>query len=241
VARLSRKELKKDEIRETLAHSAEAISSHQKLVYSIVIPALIIAIGFLGWKYYQRTQDAKASAALSGAMLAYNGTVKSLGQPPIPGMPAYANQKIKFEDASKELLAVADRYPRTPAGEMARYYSAVCLAWLGRTPEAEKQLGQLQSARGRGIADLARFELAQLYDRTGKGNLATPIYQQLLAKPSPFVPKPLVLLAFGDHYSKADPKRAAKLYEEVKSEFSGTGLAEQADKRLQMLVLAGKT
>jgi predicted negative regulator of RcsB-dependent stress response len=239
VARLSRKELKKDEIRDTLAHSAEAISSHRKLVYSIVIPALIVAIGFLGWKYHQRTQAAKASDALTGAMFAYNGMVKNAGQLPIPGVPTYADEKTKYEDAYKKLSGVADHYPRTPAGEMARYYSAICLSRLGRTADAEKQLAQLTSARGRGIADLARFELAQLYDRAGKGDLATPIYQQLLANPSPFVPKPLVLLAFGDHYRSTDPKQAAKLYQEVKSEFSGTGLAAEADKRLQML--AGKT
>jgi len=239
VARLSRKELKKDELRETLAHSAEAITSHRRLVYSLLIPLVIALLGFLGWKYYRGTQAAKASAALADALTAYNGLVKTPGQPLLPGVPTYPTQNDKYQDAYKKLLAVADGYPRTSAGAMARYYSAVCLEKLGRSADAEKPLTQLESAGDRSIADLARFELAQIYDQTGKSNLATPLYQQLLAKPSLFVPKPLVLLAFGDHWAKTDPQQAAKLYNQVKSEFSGTGMADEANKRLQML--AGKT
>ncbi len=238
MARLSRKELKKDELRETLAHGAEAITSHRRLVYSLGIPAVIVILVILGWKYYEQRQAAKASAALADAMIAYDAPVQKPGQPIPPGIPSYASEEAKYVDANKKLLAVADRYPRTSAGEMARYYAAICLEQLGRTADAEKPLAQLQSARG-GIGDLARFELAQIYEQTGKGNLAAPIYQQLLAKPSPLVPKPMVLLALGDHYLRTDPKQAAKYYNEVKAEFSGTGMADVADKRLQML--AGKT
>jgi tetratricopeptide (TPR) repeat protein len=238
VARLSRKELKKDEIRETLAHGAEAITSHRRLVYSLGIPALIVLLGILGGKYYEQRQAAKASAALANAMVAYNAPVQTAGQPVLPGLPSYSSQTVKYEDVNKKLLAVADRYPRAAAGEMARYYSAICLERLGRPTDAEKSLEKLQPARG-GVGDLARFELAQIYEQTGKGNLALPIYQQLLAKPSPLVPKPMVLLALGDYYLKSDPKQAAKYYTELKSEFSGTGMADVAGKRLQML--GGKT
>jgi tetratricopeptide (TPR) repeat protein len=234
VARLSRKELKKDEIRETFAHGAEAITSHRRLIYSLGIPALIVILGILGWKYYERMQAAKASVALASAMTAYDAPVQALGQSVLPGLPSYLTQKDKYEDANKKLLAVADRYPRTSPGEMARYYSAICLERLGRYADAEKALARLQSAGG-GVGDLGRFQLAQLYEQTGKSNLVVPLYQQLLAKPSPLVPKPLVLLALGDHYLKTDPKQAARYYNEVKSEFSGTGMADVADKRLQML------
>ncbi len=238
MARLSRKELKKDEIRETLAHSAEAITSHRRLIYSLGIPALIVILGLIGWKYHEQKQAAKASAALADAMVAYDAPVQKPGQPLPPGLQSYPSEMAKYEDANQKLLAVANRYPRAAAGEMARYYAALCLERLGRFADAEKTLEQFQAARG-GIGDLARFELAQIYEQTGKGNLALPIYLQLEAKPSPFVPKPMILLALGDHYLQSDPKQAAKYYNELKSEFSGTGMADEADKRLQML--GGKT
>ncbi len=39
------------------------------------------------------------------------------------------------------------------------------------------------------FAAMARFELAQLYDRTGQADQAVKLYQQLIAKPAVLVPK----------------------------------------------------
>ena len=48
MAHISRKELKKDELRDTLAQGAEAVLSHQSLTLYIVIAAAVIALGFFG-------------------------------------------------------------------------------------------------------------------------------------------------------------------------------------------------
>jgi len=68
VAHISRKELKKDEIRETLAHGAEAVISHQRLVGSAVTVAVVVGLAIVGWRFYSERQTVKASAALDDAM-----------------------------------------------------------------------------------------------------------------------------------------------------------------------------
>ncbi len=47
LAHISRKELKKDEVRETFAHGAEAVMLHQQLTMWLVIAALAIGRGLL--------------------------------------------------------------------------------------------------------------------------------------------------------------------------------------------------
>ena len=79
--------------------------------------------------------------------------------------------------------------------------NALCLVRSGRDADAEKDLAAVQSSSDEGLVALARFQLAQIYDRTGKGPDAVKLYQQLADNPSLFVPRPVALLALADHYS----------------------------------------
>ena len=60
---ISRKDLKKDEFRDTLAVGAEAVLSHQKLVIYIGVVVVVILGAFFGWRLYAERQTVKAAAA----------------------------------------------------------------------------------------------------------------------------------------------------------------------------------
>jgi predicted negative regulator of RcsB-dependent stress response len=236
---LSRKELKKDEVRETLSHGAEAIFSHQRQIWTYGGVALVIALAVLAWHFYTQSQTAKGASALADAMKVYQARIRSAAEPAQPNEITYLDEKNKYADAVTKFTAVANRYPRTWPGQLARYYAALSLERLGRFGEAENDLKSLQSSRDESLSALARFKLAQVYDESGKGSQAVQLYQQLADKPTLFVPKPVVLLALADHYSGSDPTQAAKLYKQVKSEFPDTQAAQQADERLQLLRITG--
>jgi len=236
---ISRKELKKDEIRETLSHGAEAIFSHQHQIWVYGGIALLVVLAVLGWRYYTQIQTAKGSAALADAMKIYQARIRTASEPAQPEEITYLDEKNKYGDAVKKFTEVANRYPRTRPGQLARYYAALSLERTGRYDEAEKDLSSLESSRDESLSALARFKLAQVYDEAGKGPQAVDLYQQLANKPTLFVPKPIVLLALGDHYSGSDPTQAAKLYNQVKSEFPDTQAAQEADERLQLLQVKG--
>ena len=59
---ISRKELKKDEVRETFAQGAEAVLSHQKLTIYLLAVAIVLALGVFGWKTYSERQTVKHCA-----------------------------------------------------------------------------------------------------------------------------------------------------------------------------------
>ena len=236
---LSRKELKKDEVRETLSHGAQAVFAHQHQIWVYGGIALLVALAVLGWRFYTQSQTAKGTAALADAMKVYQARIRTAAEPALPDEITYLDEKNKYGDAVKKFTDVANRYSRTRPGQLARYYAALSLEKLNRYSEAENNLKALESSSDESLSALARFKLAQVYDEDGKGSQAVQLYQQLSNKPSLFVPKPIVLLALADHYSGSDPTQAAKLYKQVKDEFPDTQAAQQADERLQVLQAKG--
>jgi predicted negative regulator of RcsB-dependent stress response len=229
---ISRKELKKDEVRETFAHGAEAVLSHQQLTLYILIAAVVVAVGVFGWRTYAQRQTVKASAAFDSAMKVFQAPV---GTPPAPGEPSYADDKQKFTAAEKQFSDVASKYPRTRFGQLAGYYAALSFEKLDDTAQAKKLLDGLTNAGDEEVAGLARFELAGVDDRIGQSDDAVKLYQGLIAKPTVLVPKPVVMLALAQHYAQSNPSEAAKLLQQIKSDYPDTPIAEQADQALALL------
>lgn len=229
---ISRKELKKDEVRETFAHGAEALLSHRQFSSYVLAAAVVIALGIFGWRTYSQHQTVKAFADFDAAMKVFQTPV---GAPQAPGEVTYPDETKKFTEANQKFSEVASKYPPTRAGELASYYCALSLEKLNKNDDAKKRLQALAGSSDAEVAAMAQFELAGLDDRMGQGDDAVKLYQQLIAKPSALVPKPLAMLSLADHYSQKDPTQAAKLYMQIKSDYPDTPIAEQADQALALL------
>ncbi|MGH9773746.1 MAG: tetratricopeptide repeat protein [Candidatus Acidiferrales bacterium] len=238
VQHLSRKELKKDEVRETLAHGAEAVLTHQKLLAYILVAGLLIGGGIYGWTLYSDRQTTKAAALYDDAMKVFQARIRAPGEPADPSEVTYLDEKNKYQDAAKKFQSAADAYPHTRPGQMARFYQAVSLEHLGSSDAARKIL-QDQSSSSDDLAAMAKFELAQLDDRTGQGDQAVKLYQELLNKPSVLTPKAVVMMALAGHYRKSDPAQARKLYLQVKSDYPDSAISQRAQQELE--VLPGKS
>ncbi len=230
-----RKDLKKDQIRESFVHGVESVASHQQMLWVIVGAALVVALAVFGWSTYSRRQTTKAGAALDDAMKIFQARIHAPGEPADPGELAYLDEKNKYADAEKKFLEVANQYARTRPGQIARYYAALSEEHLKKFDDAEKNLKQLESSGDDSLTGLARFQLAWVYSQNNKGPQAVDLYKQLADKPTTFVPKPLVLLTLADYYRKTDPAQASKLYNQVKQDFPDTPAAEKADEGLELL------
>lgn len=232
---ISRKELRKDEVRETLAHGVEEVLSHQRLLTYLLVAAVLAGLGIFGWKTYSERQTVKASVAFDEAMKVFQARLRSPGEPAEPGEITFVDEKNKYSDAAQRFGDGALKYPRTRPGQLASYYAALSLERLGRNGDAKKWLEGLAQSNIEDFAAMARFELAQLDDRTGNGDEAVKLYQQLIAKPAVLAPKPVVMLALADHYRAKNPSEAAKIYSQIKSEYPDTPIAQQADQELSFL------
>lgn len=232
---ISRKELKTDEVRDTLAQGADAVLSHKRLTLYILLAALAVAVGIFGWQTYTERQTVKATAAYDDAMKSFTARLRTTGEPAQPGETTYIDDQNKYTDAAQKFAAVAAKYGHTRPGQLAAYYAALSDEKLGKSDDAKKWLHGLSDSGVEDFSAMARFELAQLNDRTGQGDEAVKLYQQLIAKPAVLVPKPVVMLALAQHYGAKNPAEASKLYTQIKSDYPDTPIAEQANQEMNLL------
>lgn len=229
---ISRKELKKDEVRDTLAHGAEALLEHQMSTIILVVIALVVVGSVYGWRMYSQSQAAKAEIGFNGAMDIFQAPV---GPPQAPGQLTYTDEHKKWLDAEKAFEKVAKNYGRTRSGQLAAYYAALSDEKLNNDAAAEKWLDGIKGSKDTEVASMANFELAGLYVRGGKTDQAIAIYKQLMNKPTVLVPKPEVMLALANCYREKDPSQAAKIYGQIKTDYPDTPIADQADEALALM------
>lgn len=232
---LTRKELKQDKIHDALEHSAEAVYTHKQTSIIVLAVVLIVAASYGGWTVYHERQTAAASAAFDTAMKAYSGHIGSAPDPAEAGEPSYADEAARSNDALTKFTVVADKYPSTNPGRLARYYAALCLEDLDKQNQALEELKKISNGSDKELASMAQYQTAVLYSRTGKPDDAAKIYRALADKPSVFVTRPLALLELAGVLRQTNPKEAATVYQQVKKEFPESAISEEADRGLDTL------
>ncbi|HXX14594.1 MAG TPA: tetratricopeptide repeat protein [Candidatus Eremiobacteraceae bacterium] len=232
---ISRKELKQDKVRETFEHGAEAVLSHTRLASIALLVLILVAAGYLGWRFYNEHQTAQAQAALDEAMKIFNAPIATAGQAPLPGEMTYPSVEKRDAEAQPKLAAVAAKYPHTNPGKLARYYSALCLMDLEHLNQASEELKKLDAGSDKELAALGKYQTALIAERSGRKDEAIKILQGLTTAGSVLVPKPMVQLELAGIYSQTDPKKATALYEQLKKDYPNTPVADEADRGLELL------
>jgi predicted negative regulator of RcsB-dependent stress response len=232
---ISRKELKQDKVRETFEHGAEAVLSHTRLASIALLVLIVLAGAYLGWKFYTDQQTGKAQVALDEAMKIFSSPIASEGQPALPGETTYPDAAKRAEAAQPKLEAVANQYPRTNPGKLARYYSALSLMDEDKLNQASEELKKLDAGSDRELSALAKYQTALIAERSGNKDEAIKTLKELSTAGSVLVPKPMVLLELAGIYSQSDRKQATTLYEQLKKDYPNTPVADEADRGLEML------
>ncbi len=232
---LSRKELKQDKIHDAIEHGAEAVFSHTALLAAAVLIAVIVAASYAGWRFYTDRKTVQASAALDQAMKAYTARIGATPDPSDPGELLYPTEQARAEDAAQKFSAVANTYPGTNPGRLARYYAALCYEDLDHQNQALEELKKISSGNDKELVAMAQYQMGVVYERTGKPAEAVKVFRTLAEHSSVFVPRPVALLELAEALRQTDPKGAAGVYEQLKKEFPNTAVSDEADRGLQTL------
>lgn len=232
---ISRKELKQDRIHDAIEHSAEAVYSHKQVAIAVLLAVLVVAVGWAGWTVYNDRQTASATLALDAGMKAYSGRIGNTPDPAEPTEVSYPNEAARATDALGKFTQVADKYPRTNPGKLARYYEALCLEDLEKHNQALEELKKISGGSDKELASMAQYQMAVIYARTGKPNDAAKILREIADKRSVFVPRPLALLELASVLRVSNPKEAANVYQQIKKEFPDSTISEEADRGLDRL------
>ena len=223
MARISRKELKKDEFVEAAFDVRDWLKRYWRSVLKAVVPVVVVGLIVLAWFWNAQRIEREAQELLA------QGTYRF--------RQAEADAFIDFDLLGEALTLfeqAAERGGSSPAGKVARYYQGVALYRLGRLEEAIATLDTLQLDAGDSPSlGAAKSLLADLLVESGQADLAINMLSQLAEEPDSTYPPDLALLQLGRiHKAQGNLEEARRSWSRVVDEYPQSLAAQQASRLL---------
>ena len=210
MAGLTRKELKTDQVANTVSNVFEWASEHRKEVVRWGGLAVVAAIAVIGSSYYRSYQAEARQVALAEALRIDDAGVGSQQQ--IQQQNLHYNTPAEKDKAlTQAFSALAAKYSGTQEGAIAEIYMASWAADKGNLAEAEKRFKTVVDSGLKVYASQARLSLARVYAGEGKLADAQKVLQALIDKPTETVSKEEATLLLAELLVKSNPAEARRL------------------------------
>ena len=217
MSRISRKELKQDEVVLEVGKTVEFFQAHRdRLIVGGIVTAVLAIGGYGGYTFYS-TRMESANQALGKAIETFHAPVRPVSLSDAPNEVTFTTDKQRGEAALREFQQVADKYSILRGGKLARYYIGLCQEDLGNLPEADKALTAAVESGDSYVGPLARLALASVQARQNKAADAEQTFRYLVDHPSDAVPKVTAQLALADFLGATKPAEAEKIYKELEA------------------------
>lgn len=228
----TRRQLKEDKFAETAQGAMHWAESHQRTLIWTIVAVLILGGSAFGMFTWHSRQTERANIALSKAIQTLNAPLRPAGTPADPNNVSFTSIAERGKQAEKELKAIADQYPYTKPGKVARYLAGTAAMQAGDNNTAEQELKSVADSRDESVAALAKMALGNLYRATNRVSEAAKIYKDLSDHPTDTVSKAEAQLQLADLYGATDPKEAANIYQQIQKENPNSAAAQIATSKL---------
>jgi hypothetical protein len=241
-----RHQLKHNEVSDVLHHAMGQVEQHRRTMLGAIAAVLVIGVGMLAYSLISARRANESGGALAEALVVLEAPVTppapapAPGQAPMPNIPtpgSYASEDAKLQAALPKLMAVAEKYPGSPAGVHARYEAATVLAGQGKTAEARQRYQEVADADGRGIyGRMAKLAVAGLDADAKQYDQAINALRELSLDVKGDLPVDAILVQLGTVCRAAGKKADARqAFQRVTTEFASSPYAADARKQLDAL------
>lgn len=232
----TRHQLKQDAFTTQTAETITwAVARRSQLIVIGLVLAVLLAGVIGGWAYINY-RDQQANGELALAIEKYNAMIRPAGMPGSPDIISFASAEERAKASNADFNHIADKYPYTQSGRIARYFAGISARELGDNATAEKQLKDVAGSYSKEIASLAKVALASLYHQTGRDPQAIALYKELEEHPTVSAGKTSVQFLLASLYEESgQPQEAKHIYEQMAKENPGTQIAMMATQRIQAL------
>ncbi len=214
MARIRRRELKRDRFVEEVTHQVEYLSGHRKQFVWGGIVAAVLLVGGLGYSAYASQRHAASLAALMDAIDLFHGVVTDEAP---PGVKRFPTETDRVEQVTRALDAILLDYSGTVADAGASYYSGLLDRERGNLAEAQSHLEQATRGRGDEFPGLARLALGGLLLDQGESESAREHFQKLAESPTRTVSKDRALIELARTYLGSDAEQAREILQGIQT------------------------
>ncbi len=229
MARITRKELKRNELVETFGRTVGFVSQHRKGAVEIIAAAvavLVLAGGFLlfrGWRERQAGEELSAALEILEAPLASDPAAVSASR----SFPTAAERE---REAAKHLAKAAAK-GGTAAGRAARVILSVRSD--KPAPAASETLAKAARDRQAEVAAAAEIDTARFLVAQGKTTEAIDRLKRAIESPESAAPKDALLFALGEAYEKAGSASDARAtYQRIVNDYPNSPYRSPARERI---------
>lgn len=213
-----RQELRQNWLVELYGRLLLFYEDHRQLLYGVGIGLLALILAAPGYMYYQQQQEKQAN--------------KQLGQI----LPSYEqgnlDQALNGTEQQAGLLAIADGYEGTDAGNLAAFYAASALYQQEKYDKALQYYQQFEKGNDY-IGASAYAAEASIYESRGQFGKAASTYEQAAAQYSNELTAPRYLLEAGQAYEDAGDYSAAEaVYQKIEEKYAESDEAEEVERYL---------
>jgi tetratricopeptide (TPR) repeat protein len=210
-----RHRLKEDKFASATAEAVHWSTEHRSPLIVGAVLLIVGLLGYIGYTSYVTVQDQKASVALGKAMKIYDAPLREADAAVDPDVKSFTSATERGKAAQAEFAKVANDFKLTPNGKYARYMAGVSATQAGDFAAAESLLKEA-ATYNKDVAALAKYALANLYERQGKQDDAVKMYRETADLNSRSVPRTTAQLDLAALYEgKQQNDQAIKVYEEI--------------------------
>ena len=204
------------DVNETLAKSEAFVNKYKKQIITAIVAVVVVVGGSLAYVYgYSRPREDKAQELLGVVMQKYVMTQDF-------------EKALKGEGKTLGLIAIADQYGSTDAGNVAKYEAGLCYYQTGKTKDAIKYLADFDTNGDATVSPQALFALANCYAADKQLDKAVDTFKKAAAKTD--VPALCAEYLFQAGLILENQKKndeALKLYEQIKADYPSAPLCSQ--------------
>jgi TolA-binding protein len=237
--RTERHHLKENDFAEWLLGVTTWFETNRQAVLYGGIAIVLLGAGVAATVAYRQMDAGRASGMLAEAMSVAEAPVvppsaAEAGKAPVQQPGTYPTDRARLEAALPKLMAVADAYPGTDAGVMARYRAASALVAVGKTADGVQRYREVVE-KGRGVYQvMARLGIADAQLTAGQFDRAIAAYKDAAALNSEDAPADGILMQLARAYRMAGkPEEAKKTFTRVAAEYPQSPYAPLAKRELE--------
>lgn len=227
---LSKKDLKKDPLVAAEIGVEHYVAGHKSQVTKIVGGVAAVAVLAGGYWLYSNRQASARQEALREARRAVTGVVGGQATGSTLSFPTQADQDKAVQESFSKL---AEQYPGTTEGAIARLYLAGKALDLGETDKAVQYYREVADNAPEQFESSAKLSLAQVLWGQGKTEEGRKLLEDLIAHPTSFVSAEHANLTLARLELKTNPEDARQRLEQLRT--SGTAVSTLAVELMTLL------
>lgn len=236
--RLTRKEIKRDELASAVGRSVEYAESHARtILYALGGALALLALGLIVY-FWLGSRSEKANEALAYAIRVQQAPIDAAAPKPQDRLaPSFATEAARRAKAKELFQEVHDGYGATDAGDVAGLYLAQIAAEEGQLDRARELWTEFVEEHGdHALAGEARLNLIGLDRQQGKGEELATRLRGLLEEAEPPLPKDVLLHELGLTLEQLErPQEAVQVYQQILDDYPQSPYRQEAQQRVSAL------